>query len=83
MVSAMAEVDFSSQGVTLRLSKEEWWFVTSAMAYALHGKRLADNDFRNVMMMDGADAERLHQDLSDAEREARASGNHWSPRPDW
>ncbi|MEQ4209673.1 hypothetical protein [Actinopolymorpha sp. B9G3] len=79
----MAEADFTPDGVTLRLSKEEWWFVTSAMTYALDGSRLADHDFRNILMMDSADAERLHDALAEAERRARASGNHWSPRPDW
>jgi hypothetical protein len=77
----MADADLTHAGVTLRLSKEEWWFVTSAMSYVLHGKRLADNDFRNILMMESADAERLHDDLLKAERRAQASGQHWSPRP--
>lgn len=42
----MADADFTPEGVTLRLSKEEWWFVTSAMSYVLHSHRLADHDFR-------------------------------------
>jgi hypothetical protein len=79
----MAEAEFSEEGVTLALSKEEWWFVTSAMSYVLHGHRLPDHDFRNVLMIDSAEAERLHDELSDAERLARASGHHWSPRHDW
>lgn len=78
----MAETEFTSDGVTLRLSKQEWWFVTSAISYVLHGKRLADNDFRNILMMDGDEAERLHDALGDAERRAQATGNHWNPRPD-
>ena len=51
--------------------------MTSAMSYALHGKRLADHDFRNILMMDPADAQRFKDSLADAERKARASGNHW------
>jgi hypothetical protein len=77
----MADADFTNLGVTLRLSKEEWWFVTSAMAYVLHGDRLNDHDFRNVLMMESADAERLHDDLAESERRAQASGYHWNPRP--
>lgn len=77
----MADADFTHDGVTLRLSKEEWWFVTSAMSYVLHGNRLADHDFRNILMMDSADAERLHEDLGEAERRAQTSGHHWNPRP--
>lgn len=77
----MADADFTHDGVTLSLSKEEWWFVTSAMSYVLHGDRLADHDFRNILMMDSADAERLHEDLGEAERWAQASGHHWNPRP--
>ena len=76
----MAEADFTSGGVTLHLSKEEWWFVTSAMSYALHGNRLSDHDFRNVLMIDPADAERLHNELSEAERLARSLGSHWAPK---
>jgi len=76
----MADAEFSVDGVTLRLSKEEWWFVTSAMSYLLHGQRLADHDFRNILMIDSGHAERLHDQLSALEHEARASGDHWAPR---
>jgi hypothetical protein len=79
----MAEAEFSPEGVTLRLAKEEWWFVSSAIAYVLHGKRLPDHDFRNILMVEPPDAERLSNELQGAERRARISGNHWSPRPDW
>ncbi|MCW2857586.1 MAG: hypothetical protein JWR52_3201 [Marmoricola sp.] len=75
----MAGADFTDQGVTLHLSKEEWWFVTSAMSYALHGRRLPDHDFRNVLMMDSVEAERLHNDLTASEGVARSAGNHWNP----
>jgi hypothetical protein len=78
----MAEASFTTDGVTLSLSKEEWWFVTSAMSYVLHGHRLPNHDFRNILMMDPMDAERLHDVLAEAERSARASGSHWAPRPD-
>lgn len=78
----MAQADFSPEGVTLHLSKEEWWFISSAMSYALHGRRLDDRDFRTILMMESSEAERLHGELTVAERRARTSGNHWSPRPD-
>lgn len=77
----MADVEFDEDGVTLRLTKEEWWFATSAMGYVLHGQRLPDHDFRNILMAMPDDAERLHQALSDAELAARMNGNHWAPRP--
>jgi hypothetical protein len=76
----MAEAEFSTQGVTLRLSKEEWWFVTSSMSYVLYGRRLPDHDFCNTLMMDSADAERLVEELGDAEGRAQAAGSHWNPR---
>lgn len=76
----MADADFTRDGVTLRLSREERWFVTSAMSYVLDGTRLPDHDFRNILMMDSADAERLHDDLAESERQAQASGHHWNPR---
>ena len=75
----MAQAEFSEHGVTLALSKEEWWFITSAMSYALHGKRLQDHDFRNILMIDSTDAERLYEELRAAEQEARATGHHWYP----
>jgi hypothetical protein len=77
----MPDANFTSDGVTLHLSQEEWCFVTSAMSYVLHGNRMADHDFRNILMMDSADAERLHEYLGEAERRAQASGHHWNPRP--
>lgn len=78
----MAKAEFSEDGVTLHLSKEEWWFVVSSMSHVLYGRRLSDNDFRNILMTDVADAERLQRQLSQAEVEARRSGSHWAPRPD-
>lgn len=75
----MAQAVFSDQGVTLTLSKEEWWFVNSAMSYVLHGRRLPDHDFRNVLMADPGQAERLFEQLSDAEAHARSVGSHWNP----
>jgi hypothetical protein len=77
----MAEVEFDSDGVSLRLSREEWWFVSSAMGHVLFGERMADHDFRNILMTMPEDAERLHEQLSAAEVAARISGKHWAPRP--
>jgi len=81
MVAPMARADFDTEGVTLHLSKEEWWFVTSAMSHVLYGDRLPDHDFQNILMSDPVEAERLQAQLSDAEVAARAAGNHWAPRP--
>ena len=80
-VSYMAEVEFDVDGVSRRLGKEEWWFLSSAAGYVLHGHRLPDHDFRNILMMMPGDAERLFEQLSDAEVAARKAGNHWAPRP--
>ncbi|MEZ0579106.1 hypothetical protein [Nocardioides sp. MH1] len=77
----MADVEFDADGVSLRLSKEEWWFVTSAMGYVLHGKRMQDHDFRNILMAAPEDAELLHEHLRAAEVAARIAGSHWAPRP--
>lgn len=77
----MAEAEFDAYGVRLRLSKEEWWFLSSAAGYVLHGERLADHDFRNILMMTPEDAERLYDRLSEDEVAARIAGNHWAPRP--
>lgn len=77
----MADAEFDKDGVTLRLTKEEWWFVTSAMGYVLHGQPLPDHDFRNILMTMPDDAERLHKVLSEVEVAARSSGNHWAPQP--
>jgi hypothetical protein len=76
----MAEAELDADGVTLRLSKEEWWFLSSAAGYVLHGRRMADHDFRNILMMMPDDAEQLFERLSEAEAAARIAGNHWSPR---
>ncbi len=77
----MAEVEFAVDGVNLRLSKEEWWFLSSTVGYVLNGKRLADHDFRNILMTMPEDAEPLHEQLREAEGAARIAGNHWAPRP--
>lgn len=76
----MADAQFEQNGVTLRLTKEEWWFATSAMGYVLYGRRLPDHDFRNILMMAPDHAERLLDALSEAESTARMTGNHWVPR---
>jgi len=47
----MPSVEFDPDGVSLRLSKEEWWFLSSAAGYVLHGHRMPDHDFRNILMM--------------------------------
>lgn len=78
----MAQAEFSEDGVTLHLSKEEWWFVVSSMTHVLYGRRLSDNDLQNILMTSPADAERLVGQLCEAEVEARRSGSHWAPRPD-
>ncbi len=69
------------------MTKEEWWFAFMAMSYVLHGKRLPDHDFRNILMATPEDAERLHDQLDEVEVAARIAGNHWAPRPgpasDW
>ena len=75
----MPEVEFSDGGVTLRLSKEEWWFMSSAVSYVLHWRRLPDREFPTILMMDVKDAERLERQLNEAEVRARAAGQHWSP----
>lgn len=77
----MAEVEFDPDGVSLRLSKEEWWFLSTAARHVLYGERLPDHDFRNILMMMPEDAERLFEQLSEAEVAARISGDHWAPRP--
>lgn len=76
----MAEVEFDPAGVSLRLTKEEWWFLSSAANYVLHGKRLADHDFRNILMMQPDDAEQLMEHLGGAEVAARIAGSHRAPR---
>ena len=77
----MPSVEFDPDGVSLRLSKEEWCFLSSAAGYVLHGDRMPDHDFRNILMMMPKDAERLFDQMSDAEVAARIAGNHWAPRP--
>jgi hypothetical protein len=77
----MADAAFDTDGVSLRLSKEEWWFLSSAVGHVLYGDRLADHDFCNILMVMPRDAERLFEQLSDAEVAARIAGNHWAPRP--
>lgn len=83
----MAAAEFDADGVSLRLSKEEWWFFSSAAGFVLHGERMSDHDFRNILMVMPEDAERLVEQLSEAEVAARTAGNHWAPRPgprsDW
>lgn len=78
----MADVEFDADGVSLRLGKEEWWFLSSAAGYVLHGDRMPDHDFRNILMMMPEDAERLVSELREAEVAARIAGNHWAPRPE-
>jgi hypothetical protein len=51
------------------------------MGYVLHGHRLRDHDFPNILMMDSTDAERLDDALRESEMQARRSGNHWNPTP--
>lgn len=77
----MAVAEFDPEGVSLRLSKEEWWFLISAANWVLHGNRMQDHDFRNILMASPDDAERLLDKLSDAEVAARIAGSHWAPRP--
>ena len=75
----MAEVEFSRDGVDLRLSKEEWWFISSTLAYAMRWRRPDDADFRATLMMTRGEAEQLIHDLEAEEQRARTDGNHWSP----
>ncbi len=77
----MAEADFSPDGVTLHLSPREWDFLALSLSYLLHGDRLPDHDFRNILGLSGEDAERLYDGLGEVEGRARATGNHWNPRP--
>jgi hypothetical protein len=46
--------------------------VISALSHVLHGSRLPDHDFRNILMIDPTDAERFYDALSAEEHQARA-----------
>lgn len=70
---------FRSDGVELDLTKDEYIFVYLSLSYALHGARMEDHDFRNILGMSREDAERLMGQIGAAEDEARAKGDHWSP----
>lgn len=69
---------FRSDGVEFDLTKDEYIFVYSALSYALHGVRMEDHDFRNILGMSREDAERLMEQIGAAEDDARARGDHWS-----
>lgn len=70
---------FHRDGVELDLTKSEYIFVYLSLSYVLHGARLEDHDFANILGMSKEDAEILMTRMSEAEDEARARGEHWSP----
>ncbi|WP_157732502.1 hypothetical protein [Cellulomonas sp. PSBB021] len=70
---------FRSDGVDLDLTKDEYIFVYLTLSHALHGVRMEDHDFRNILGMSREDAEALMGRIGAAEDEARASGTHWNP----
>jgi hypothetical protein len=71
---------FHRDGVELGLTKSEYIFVYLSLSYVLHGVRLKDHDFRNILGLSREDAETLMKRLSTLEDEARARGEHWNPR---
>lgn len=71
----MPEADFSSEGVVLRLSPEEYGFIHQAISYVLFGVEVPD--FRVLMAIEREKAESLADALSAMERESRLSGEHW------
>ena len=70
---------FSRDGVDLGLDESEYSFLYLTLSYVLHGVALADHDFANILGMSRKDAEALMDCLVEAERVARARGDHWNP----
>jgi hypothetical protein len=71
--------DFSRDGVELHLGKIEYDFLMLTLSYVLHGVRLADHDFANILGMSRENAEIFLNGLNVAERAARDRGDHWNP----
>jgi hypothetical protein len=72
-------IRFGEDGAILDLKRAEYGFLYLTLSYVLHGIRLSENDFRNVLGMSRAQAEELLSEMDVLEAEARARGDHWNP----
>lgn len=72
---------FGKDGVRLDLEPREFAFVDLVLSYVLHGVRLPDHDFLNILGMSRLAAEALYSELQSTEAAARAQGQHWLGAP--
>ncbi|MGN8244416.1 hypothetical protein ACTHAM_001319 [Cellulomonas soli] len=72
--------NFRRDGVDIELDKNEYIFICLTLSYVLDGVSLADHDFANILGMGRKAAEAFRDALVEAERAAKAQGNHWSRR---
>jgi hypothetical protein len=75
----MAGIAFDQDGVTLRLSREEYWGVVGALNWTTAGRSPADHDFQAIIMAPRVLLEGLEGEIAEAELEAREAGTHWAP----
>lgn len=71
------KAQFNTNGAILDLGIREYEFIFMALSHLLHGIRISDHDFRNILMMERKEAEALLDQLGRGERLARAEGSHW------
>lgn len=71
-------IRFGPEGAQLDLAPREYVFVYLALSYVLHGARLADHDFANILGMPRDAAEEMYSQIKVLEAEARARGDHWN-----
>lgn len=75
----MVEADFTPDGVTIRLSREESEAVFGALNWLTAGRSPAEFEFELVIGASREAVERLEDDLRESEFSAREAGNHWRP----
>jgi hypothetical protein len=69
--------EFSPDGVVLHLEPAEYGFVHLLLSYVLHGLRLPDHDFSNILGISRVDAETMLERMAALESVARDDGSHW------
>lgn len=67
----------TAQGARLDLPPSEYGFLYLALSHVLHGQRMTDHDFRNILGLEREAAEALLTELQAAEDEAKRRGDHW------
>jgi hypothetical protein len=70
---------FGADGAALDLAPKEYEFIYLTLSYVLHGVRLADHDFINILGMSRQAAEDLYSQMQGLEASARRRGDHWLP----